>query len=131
MYTIPQIKQQVDKGNIDPTSVPDILAEQEVATELVRAILAQDPGFTITVDDGGDEPAVERSRDEAAILDALCNTDEDQIFVRDSAGKLAGWFQLVYGNSAYELIADHTANGLCDLLNHEVYQVRLGGRYGS
>jgi len=67
-------------------------------------------GHLISVWDGG-ETTVKKSADRAAILGALCTSDEDRLYFREAgADKAYGWAWLVYGNEPGVIIADHTDN---------------------
>ena len=96
--------------------------EAKVARRLVR--LCMERGFAISVHDG-EEWAVKRSQDRAAILAELATTDMTTVKVwRPLEGEAAtawapgGSFLLVWGNEpdGSELIADHTDNELCNEL---------------
>lgn len=53
------------------------------------------------------------TRDRDELLSALGEADSDEVeLYRD--GFRVGWFWLIYGNGPGELIADHTANDVCD-----------------
>jgi hypothetical protein len=93
--------------------------ERKVVRRLVRAALAA--GYTISVDDG-EEMTVKRASKLKTIEDALATTGEDmlQLYAADPS-KTVGWhgagrFYLVWGNAddGSELIADHSANDLCE-----------------
>lgn len=81
--------------------------EKAQAETLVRIVL--DRGYSVSVNDGM-EWVLKRSRDRAAILDALGSTDADTLRIRDNDGESFGSFWLVYGNGPGELISDHTSN---------------------
>lgn len=67
-------------------------------------------GHLISVQDG-ECFTLGKSRDRAAILAALCTTDEDRLYFRAAEGeKFYGWAWLVYGNEPGVVIADHTDN---------------------
>lgn len=78
--------------------------EQQIAGQLLRDALAA--GYAISVHDG-EEIAIRRSRDAAAIKEAMATTDED-VLVLFRDGQRIGSIWLVYGNGS-DLIADHTA----------------------
>lgn len=93
--------------------------ERAYATKLVRNLLSR--GLSVSVNDG-EEWTVERSQSEAVILNALCTTGEDELIASDDSGARKGWFMLVWGNAddGEELIADCTANALCETVMNEV-----------
>jgi hypothetical protein len=55
---------------------------QQIERQIIERIVkdALDAGFQITVDDGGEEPSVRRSTDQAAIMAAVMLTDEDFLY---------------------------------------------------
>src|SRR3954469_6242835 len=68
-------------------------------------------GYRLSVDDGGDELALRQSRDPEAVMDAATGVDEAWIYVVDpDASKRVGSVALVYGNSPWEVICDHSDN---------------------
>ncbi|RUW81543.1 hypothetical protein [Mesorhizobium sp. M2A.F.Ca.ET.067.02.1.1] len=94
-----------------------IRAERRIARALVKACL--DRGHLISVNDGEDW-VVKRSDDKAAIMLALFSTDEDAIHLRSPTGDKLGWFQLIYGNSGYDVVSDHADNEICRAIWDEV-----------
>lgn len=93
--------------------------ERHYARKLVRNLLSR--GLSISVNDG-EEWTIVRSRNEQAILLSLATTDMDELIASDAAGTRLGWFQLIWGNAPEgdELIADHSANTLCETVWDEV-----------
>ncbi|PBC01760.1 hypothetical protein CK220_24300 [Mesorhizobium sp. WSM3860] len=94
-----------------------IRAERRIARALVKACL--DRGYMISVYDSEDW-VVRRSDDKAAIMLALFSTDEDGIHLRSPTGDKLGWFQLIYGNSGYDVVSDHADNEICNAIWDEV-----------
>ncbi|OBQ90247.1 hypothetical protein A9K66_15225 [Mesorhizobium sp. AA23] len=94
-----------------------IRAERRIARALVKACL--DRGYLISVYDSEDW-VVRRSDDKAAIMLALFSTDEDGIHLRSPTGDKLGWFQLIYGNSGYDVVSDHADNEICNAIWDEV-----------
>ena len=97
------------------------IGKKRAAKRLVKIILS-DPDNMISVYDG-EEWAVKRSRKTKDILDALGNTDCDDINVRsrsteelDANFRRKGWFCLLWANSedGSDLIHDYTDNEFCD-----------------
>ena len=86
-------------------------AEQNAARVLV-ALLLRD-GCTVSVYDGEEWP-LKCSADAAAILDAMGSTEADTLRWRDASGASLGYFYLVWGNSAAELVADLAALVPCE-----------------
>lgn len=81
--------------------------ERKMVSALVRHALAE--GMTVSVNDG-DEWTLVKSDSYEAIFDALCTTDTDTIMLRRADGSKVGWFQLIYGNDGYDVIADYGVN---------------------
>lgn len=90
--------------------------DKKMAADLVDALLAA--GCNISVYDG-EEWACRRSADRAELLDAMGNTDQDELRIRDGDHRL-GWFCLVYGNGPGETICDYTANDFCQSIVDKV-----------
>lgn len=70
-------------------------------------------GLRIVLDGEEDEGECADTADTMWAL--LGHTDNDQISLYDNTGWV-GWLWLVYGNGPGELIADYTANDLCEAL---------------
>ena len=51
------------------------------------------------------------------ILAEMFATDEDDLLIcdPDSAAKI-GWFQLIYGNSGYDVVSDFSDNDICNVI---------------
>lgn len=96
--------------------------EAKFARKLVRTLLDRD--YVVSVNDGG-EWVVSRSDSFKEITDALCSTGEDSLVAYTKGGERVGWFWLVYGNAdnGEELIADYTANDVCEDIWNSIYGV--------
>jgi hypothetical protein len=81
--------------------------EKLIVGKLVRDMLAA--GYCLTIWNGGDEPELERSTDEAKIFADLGASGHDEIVAHTAAGKRAGWVMLVWGNDC-DVICDYTTN---------------------
>ena len=84
--------------------------EQEIVTALVDEALAK--GYSLSIDDGGDELALVRSADRKEILAAIGQAGDEwiHIHVPGSTRSRDGWVFLVYGNEPYYVINDYTVN---------------------
>ena len=51
-------------------------------------------------------------------MNVLWQTDEETVYIHDRAGKVMGWFYLVYGNDGYDLISDFSDNAASNGLEH-------------
>lgn len=83
--------------------------EGKIARRTIRTLKAA--GYWLRVHDG-EEFATPRTRSERELMAALFTTDDDRLFVYRSADSKghAGWVWLVYGNSGWDVISDHTTN---------------------
>ncbi len=81
--------------------------ERKIASRLVKDGLAA--GYSISVNNGGDEDEIESSRGYKTIMGAMFATDDEHlIFHKD--GKRFGWVYFVYGNDGWDVIADYATN---------------------
>ncbi len=91
-----------------------IQIEKGMTTKIVDDALAL--GYTISVHDSA-EWTVKKSHDREEILAALMTTDDDLLRFRTAGGDLLGSVWLVYGNSGWDVICDHTDTpAMCALL---------------
>lgn len=85
--------------------------ELEIATAVIAAVLGA--GYKISVDNGdnsGNEYELGHSEDQAAILKAMFQTDDERLYVENANGKAFGWVFFVYGNDGWDVISDYTVN---------------------
>lgn len=85
-----------------------IAGEKDVARHLVKSLLEQ--GFTLRGNDAEeDTPFFDQAE---PLLAVMFDTDEYVLDVtRTQDGvTIDGWIELIYGNSPYEMISDHTIN---------------------
>jgi hypothetical protein len=94
-------------NNPERYAVKRIGQEYQVAEHFVKACMRK--GWMISVFDGEAWP-LKHSVSVDAILDAMASTDEDMLSVRDWNKKAIGNAFFVYGNSAGELISDHSCS---------------------
>lgn len=99
------------------------IGERFYATKLVRNLISR--GLYLSIDNGEEDPT-DASRDEGTILAASLTGEAVSLRAyRLNAGGLhyVGSFSLVWGNcpSGEELVADHTANRLCDNVWSDVF----------
>ncbi|MCZ8104011.1 MAG: hypothetical protein O9972_39720 [Burkholderiales bacterium] len=93
--------------------------ERRMAVALVDRALRD--GYSVSVHDS-EEWTVKRERDRAVILGALATTGDDKIALVDKDGVSVGWFWLIYGNSGWDVVSDHSANPICDAIWNETLQ---------
>ena len=77
--------------------------ERKIVRSLIRELLAQ--GYALAVFNGENAPTL--NTDEARVIDAIMETDEDILKVFANGQKI-GEFCLVYGNDGYDVIADNS-----------------------
>jgi replicative superfamily II helicase len=82
--------------------------EKRIVHKIVRDALKM--GYSISVDDEGDEYALKESTDIKKIMDALMNTETNNLVFHEISGKPVGEVCFVYGNSGYDVIADYINN---------------------
>lgn len=87
------------------------MTPQEIEERIVRNAVHEllDQGFTLSVDNGGDDYEIDRSRDAEAVIAELMNTDEDRLLARANE-EIKGWVHFVYGNGGYDVICDMTVS---------------------
>jgi hypothetical protein len=81
--------------------------EQDIVRNAIHELL--DHGFTLSVDNGGDDYEINRSRDAVAIFNEMMNTDEDRLLAREN-DIIKGWVHFIYGNDGYDVICDMTVS---------------------
>lgn len=100
---------------LDPKIRHRIIMERMVIRKACRDILAAGPGYWLRVHNGEDW-SCERTRDLSVVMANLAQTDIDNIVVSCSDAKSrtgysrVGWFQCVYGNDGWDVIANNTTN---------------------
>ena len=89
------------------TEFGPLAIEQEIIKQFVQDALAA--GFELSVDNGGDEDEIERSRDETAILGVMQEASEDTVYLyKPGAVHYSGFVYFVYGNEGWDVICNHT-----------------------
>lgn len=84
------------------------LVERAIARKAIEVLTAA--GYTITVDDGDDEP-VKRSVVPNDIMEAVFAVDEATLYVHDKPeGKAFAWISFIMGNTGWDVVNDHTVN---------------------
>ena len=89
-----------------------ILMERAIIRRLVIDVLASGESLALSVFDG-EETVVYRSRDLGEIMNSLMSTESDELHVvqcgdDDKACTRVAWFQCIYGNAGWEVIADYS-----------------------
>lgn len=100
--------------------------ERRIVRRVVTDMLAA--GYSISVDNGGDEWEIKRSTDQKAIMKACMASDEDWMyFYKGNFRK--GWVRFVYGNSGYDVICDYTTSLEENLKAVNAYAETLWDKY--
>jgi len=91
-------------------SVASVSFRQRVERIVVSKIIseAKAAGYTLSVHDG-QELVVKHSTSRKDILAAMFSVDEEHLIINKD-GKRLGWIFLVYGNSGWDVICDHSTN---------------------
>ena len=89
----------------------EMMTPKEIEERIVRNAVHEllDHGFTLSVDNGGDDYEIDRSVDAEAVIAELMNTDEDRLLAR-TGDSIKGWVHFVYGNGGYDVICDMTVS---------------------
>ncbi len=101
--------------------------EQRIVKRLVKAAL--EAGYTISVNNGGDDDEIRNSTDEQAIVKELFATDsETLLLMKDGKAKFVS---LIYGNDGYDVIADYSSSlsSLVEGLNSYIEQIAHSAIY--
>ena len=73
-------------------------------------------GYMVSLHDG-EYYTVKRTRKVAEIMENIMATDEEQLLIRSATGEYLGHVFLVYGNSGWDVINNHSDNpAINDLL---------------
>lgn len=115
----------------DANGSHDVAARLRIEGRVARAIVdkALADNMRISVHDG-EAYAIAQSTDRAAIIDAMASTDMDKLVLRDMDSRYRGTIVLVYGNSGWDVISDHTVAltdwlspimELCDQIDKELH----------
>ena len=86
---------------------------QKIEREIVEAVIdsALAAGYSISVEDGDSELAIERSKDRAAILAEMFQMDDDTLRFHEGDREMwNGWVYFVYGNDGWDVVNDNSTN---------------------
>lgn len=84
--------------------------EMEEQIALLVVIMMLNAGYTVLVDNGGDEDEHEKIVVASDTVGKFRLTDSDRLIAVGANGDKVGWVQLVYGNEGYDTMADYTTN---------------------
>lgn len=113
---------------INPNVTPAVRRRQRIERAIVRRVVkdALAAGYALDVDDGGEELAATGVTTVQAAMDALMNTDQDDLYLtRD--GKRS-WVRFVYGNDGWDVISDYSVNIEAVLAGAEALAGKLEAR---
>jgi hypothetical protein len=83
---------------------------------LVRYAL--NAGYAVSVDDGGDDFEIVRSRDYKAIIDCVESVEQAQVVISDKSDKQIGWALVMpYGVEDEETVCDYTITDFMEKWN--------------
>jgi hypothetical protein len=93
-------------------------------------------GYLVSLHDG-ECFVVKRTRDVTKIMENMMATDEEQLWIRSATGEYLGHVFLVYGNSGWDVINNHSdnaaindllvgANDLAEAIENEEYKLQAG-----
>ena len=88
------------------TNEQRIRIEKRIVKSIVKTALKA--GYSVSVNNGGDENEISKSTDAKKILAATHQTDEEHILLHKN--KKTSWVFLVYGNDGYDVINDYTVD---------------------
>lgn len=94
-----------DISTLKPKIQERIKVERRIVKLTVSTLLTA--GYSLSVHNGGDEFEIKNSTDETAILEKMMETDEERLYA-NKPGKKTQWVYFIYGESGWDVIADHT-----------------------
>lgn len=84
--------------------------EMEKQIALLTVILMLNAGYTVLVDNGGEDNEHERIVRAEGASEMLCASDHDHLIAVNPVGHRVGWALLVYGNNGHDTLSDYTTN---------------------
>jgi len=111
-----------------------IAERQRIERRIVKAVVraALEAGYTISLDNGGDDWELRKETNRVKIFRELFATDSERIYLRDPSGRLpSGGVAFVYGNDGWDVIADFSPS--LDELLAPIFRLcnKLEDQYGS
>lgn len=87
----------------------NVKLRQELERKIARAFLkrALEEGYSITIENGGDEAELHSSTNLREILKHMFLTDDEHLFLYKD-GETGDWVHFVYGNDGWDVISDYT-----------------------
>lgn len=82
--------------------------ERKIVAAFVSSAINQ--GYSISVDNGGDEFEIEKCRDAEGVMQVCMATDEEHLHVHNKDGLIVGMVYFVYGNDGWDCINDYSVN---------------------
>lgn len=86
-------------------SVPVREMEQTIVRAVIRSAIAA--GYTISLDNGGDDFELEDSRDKEQIFGEMFATDDESLLLRKNGRER--FVRFVFGNDGWDVVCDYTA----------------------
>jgi hypothetical protein len=87
-----------------------LVIDRAITGMIVKVALAK--GYSLTVDYGMDDDGITKSRDEAAINEALHACDDEVLHFYSAEGKRLGWIKFVYGECGWDVCCDYSDNAV-------------------
>lgn len=109
-YLLPDDVEFFKDGPSNYESRIRILVERAIVRRAVTDLLAA--GFSISVNNGGDDDEVLPTNDPAKIMGGIMQTDHDYLMIHRFNAPAnvprEGWVMLIYGNDGWDVINDYT-----------------------
>ena len=88
-----------------------VAKRQAVEKRIVRSVVrdAFKAGYTIGIDNGGNDDEEIKPKNEKEAMKEVMATDDERIYFYKGE-KAIGWVYLVYGNDGWDAINDYTIN---------------------
>jgi len=95
------------RTDLSPEVNKRMALERRVVTAFLNEALAA--GYSVAVNNGGDDDELPPSRKRTEIMSAMFATDDEHLILYKE-GKRVGWVWFVYGNDGWDAISDYTTN---------------------
>jgi hypothetical protein len=88
-----------------------VKARQRLERMIARRVVLDGirAGYSLSVDNGGDEDEIVKSTKAKDILEAMFATDDEKLYFY-KGDTCVGWVWFVYGNDGYDVVSDYTTN---------------------
>lgn len=88
-----------------------VKARQRVERTIARRVVldALRLGYTLSVNNGGDDDEIPPTTEAKAVLAAMFATDDEYLKLHKD-GRYVGWVRFIYGNDGWDVVNDYTCN---------------------